>query len=246
MTIGLILLTVVAVFLFFGGTERFFARLGLPSKAAFLIVLALVLGSIIPQIGFKNLFSINMGGFLIPLAVMTVFFIRCNGSEERMKALISVFSVAAVCIAVRMLIPARSAGLTVTISVVTGFVGAAVACIVSPSRVSALAGVLGGVVLGDVVTSLMYRFFIDGSMVELGTAGAFDSVIIGVIFTVIIAEVLGVVKKHSRKHKAGQPVSMPSDLGLESAQDIIGEISDPPVFHFNEEDYEEYFNDDID
>ena len=242
MTIGLILLALTAVFLFFGGTEKFFSRLGVPSKAAFLIVLALVIGTIIPQINFTDVLTVNLGGFLIPLAVMTVFLIRCNGTGERVKALLSIAAVAAVCIAVRMLIPASSSGLTVTISVVTGFVGAAVACIVAGNRVPALAGILGGVVLGDVVTSLVYRFFIDGSVVSLGTAGAFDAIIVGVVFTVIIAEALSAVKRHSRTKAPSEDMLGITDL--EAGEDTP--VSAPTVYHFNEEDYEDYFNDDID
>lgn len=243
MTIGLILLAAVAVFLFFGGSERFFSKLGIPSKAAFLIVLSLVLGTVIPTLSFGSVLTVNLGGFLIPLAIMTVFLFRCNSAGERLKALLSVAAVAAVCVAVRMLIPGTSAGLAVTISVVTGFVGAAVACMVTGSRVAALAGVLGGVVLGDIVTSLVYRFFIDGSVVSLGTAGAFDSVIIGVVFTVIIAEALSAVKRHS---KAAAHAQSPQNGMIEAGKDNEEAEKTAPVYHFNEEDYEEYFNDDID
>ena len=242
MTIGLILLAAVAVFLFFGGSERFFSKLGIPSKAAFLIVLALVLGTVIPTLSFGSALTVNLGGFLIPLAIMAVFLFRCDSMGERLKALLSIAAVAAVCVAVRMLIPGTSAGLAVTISVVTGFVGAAVACMVAGTRVSALAGVVGGVVLGDIVTSLAYRFFIDGSIVSLGTAGAFDSVIIGVVFAVIIAETLSAVKRHSRVSVHSEPQAGMTEAGSDNAD--VEKAA--PVYHFNEEDYEEYFNDDID
>lgn len=246
MTIGLILLAAVGIFLFFGGTERFFAKLGLPSRAAFVIVLALVVGAVIPQVNFGNAFNIQLGGFLIPLAVMAIFLFRCNGREELFKAMLSIASVAAVCIAARMLIPSYNAGLRVTISVVTGFVGAAVACIISQSRVPAIAGVLGGMVIADTVTSLVYRFFIDGSTVSLGTAGVFDAIVIGVVFTVLIAEALSAIKKHSRASK--QPIIL---TDLEAGEDYNTSEEDvsnikPSTYHFNEEDYEEYFNDDID
>ena len=242
MTIGLILLALSAIFLFFGGSEKFFSKLGIPSKAAFLIVLALVLGTIIPQLNFGNALSLNLGGFLIPLAVMTALLFRCDDAGERMKALLSIAAVAAVCVAVRMLVPSLSAGLAVTISVVTGFVGAAVSCIVTGSRVPALVGALGGVVLGDVVTSLVYRFFIDGSQVSLGTAGAFDAVVIGVVFTVIISETLSAIGKHSRSNAA---VSAPSGMSdIEASKD--GGIAAHNLHHFSEEDYKDYFNDDID
>ncbi len=245
MTIGLILLAAVGLFLFFGGTERFFTKLGLPSRAAFIIVLALVLGAIIPQVSFGSAFNIQLGGFLIPLAVMAIFLFRCNGKEEVFKALLSLASVAAVCVAARMLIPSYNAGLRVTISVVTGFVSAVVACIISQSRIPALAGILGGMVVSDVITSLVYRFFIDGSAVSLGTAGVFDAIVIGVVFTVIIAEALSAIKRHTNAKQpliltdleAGEDYNTPSDINADTSA---------PVYHFNEEDYEEYFNDDID
>lgn len=113
---------------------------------------------------------------------------------------------------------------------------------VTGSRVSALAGVLGGVAIGDVVTSLVYRFFIDGSIVSLGTAGAFDSVIIGVVFTVIIAEALSAVRRHSR---SAVHVEAQTNM-IEAGKDNDEIEKAPPIYHFNEEDYEEYFNDDID
>lgn len=267
MIIGLILLAVAAIFMFFGGTERFFSKLGLPNWAAFLIVLALVVGAVIPQIRFANAFSINLGGFLIPLAVMAVFFFLCSNSDERIKALLSLVAVAAVCVAVRMLIPAASSGLTVTISVVIGFVGAAVSCIISQSRLPALAGILGGIVLGDITASIISRFLIDGRFVALGAVGVFDALVIGVVLTLIIAEALTAIRRRGKLHsrraadmEVGQDLVIESknvqsvqDSGdaptaqMEAAQDSDAEkICTPMVYHFNEEDYEDYFNDDID
>lgn len=241
MTIGLILLSVISVFLFFAGTEKFFSRIGLSSRVAFFIVLALVIGAVIPEIRFGNILNIQLGGFLIPLAVMSVLFFRCEGKEEILKTLLSVTAVAAVCVAVRMLIPMKSTALVVTVSVVTGFVGAAVACIVTQSRIPALASVMGGVVLGDVITSLVFKFFIDGSTVSLGTAGVFDSVVIGTVLTLVMMWVLTVMKKRSQMQK--QPLI---GLDTEAGEDYPAPQVQPPEFHFTEEDYEEYFNDDID
>lgn len=262
MTIGLILLAVAAIFMFFGGAERFFSKIGLPGWAAFLMVLALVAGAVIPQIRFSNAFSINLGGFLIPLAVMAVFFFLCAGKDNKIKALLSIVAVTAVCVAVRMLIPMSSVGLTVTVSVVIGFVGAAVSCIISQSRLPALIGVLGGIVTGDVIALLIDRFLINGSFVALGSSGVFDAIIIGVVIALIIAEALAAIKKHSVSRRkitqaeAAEDVTASSIIdgadgslseNIEAAQDFADTQSvQPPVFHFNEEDYEEYFNDDID
>ena len=61
MTIGLVLLGIIAVLLFFGAAEKYFDRLGLTSWLAFLLVLALIIGAVMPEVR-AGTFVMTVGG----------------------------------------------------------------------------------------------------------------------------------------------------------------------------------------
>ena len=87
----------------------------------------------------------------------------------------------------------------------------------------------GGTVVGDVIVSLVYRFFIDGSGVSLGTQGAFDSLVIALVFGLLLAEVIGSIRGAYR-----------TETAFEAGEELFPAESKS---NFNEEDFEDWFDD---
>lgn len=307
MIIGLIILGILAVLVFFGATERFFRKMGIANWLAFILVLALVAGAVVPEIGIGGAFTMNIGGFIVPVVLTVALAVLIGWNQELFRCGVATLAVASAAIAARMLIMPVSAGLTVTASVIVGFVGGAVAYIIARTRLATIAASLGGIVLGDIVTSLVYRYFVDGSAVALGTRGVFDSLVIAAVFAILLVEVVGTIRKsaavpaaipafeagedtdltgivplenieavESAREEAGKDGEQadsegerPAETAAEAAEDTslmgIAALGDLGIsafsqgfgfgegvpfeyepMHFNEEDYEDYFNDEID
>lgn len=75
MSIGMILLTVVAVLVFFGVAQRVLDKLHLSDRAALLLIALMFFGTLIPNIVIGNV-SVSPGGALIPLGVCVYLLIR--------------------------------------------------------------------------------------------------------------------------------------------------------------------------
>lgn len=194
MTIGLILLAILAILIFFGLSERFFRQLGLNNWVAFLFVLALVIGAIVPNINIGNVFSLNVGSFLVPLIIMTVLMLIMKSGSEVLRGILGIISVAAVAVATRMLIEPTIGALILASSLIVGLVGGMVAFLVGQSRLAALASAMGGIVLGDIIINFLYTFVVGGYTFSLGSNGVFDSIIIASVFSILLYEAINAIK----------------------------------------------------
>lgn len=213
MTIGLILLGVVAVAVFFGAAERFFRKVGVPNWSAFLLVLALLVGAVVPNIRIGG-FTMNLGGFAVPLAITVLCAALIGWDGELLRSGIALLGGAAIYTATRMLVAPTSTAMTVTASVVGGFLVGAIAYLISGSRLGTAAAATGGVVLGDLFVSLIYHFFIDGSAVSLGTRGVFDTMVIALVFGLLMCEIIGGIRAAYRPDvafEAGEELFPPVD-----------------------------------
>ena len=228
MTIGLIILGVIAVAVFFGAAERFFRKIGVPNWSAFLLVLALVAGAVVPEIRIGS-FTMNLGGFAVPAVIAVISAVLIGWDGELFRSGIALLAAASAYTAVRMLIVPDTTAMTITASVVGGFLVGAVAYLISGSRLGTALAATGGTVIGDLLVSLVYRFFIDGSGVSLGTRGAFDSMVIALVFGLLLSEVIGSIRSAYRR-----------DAAFEAGEELFPAA---PKSNFNEEDFEDWFSD---
>lgn len=225
MTIGLVLLAVVAILIFFGLSERFFKNMGVPEWLGFVIALALIIGAVIPNIAIGEGFVMNIGGFIIPIIGMTVlaFFIGANWDLARM--FFAELSVAAVAVAARVLILPNTSGNILATTLIVGFIGGTVAYLIARSRVGTIASVMGGVVLGDLIVNLIYVYGIGGYVFSMGTRGVFDSIVIGCIFGALLLEAVATARRVTTSKRVAT-----STLNTESAED---------------DDFDDYFDDTV-
>ena len=68
MSTGMLVLTVVAVLVFFGVAQRVLDRMRLTDRQALLLVAAMFVGTLLPNVELGQV-SLNLGGAVIPLGV---------------------------------------------------------------------------------------------------------------------------------------------------------------------------------
>lgn len=228
MTIGLVLLTVVAILIFFGLSDKYFKNLGISPWIGFVLALALIIGAVIPNVNIGSSFVMNLGGFIVPIIGMVVLAIFIGWNVDLLRMMFSVIVIAAVAVATRTIILPDTTGMILAASLVVGFIGGTVAFLITGSRLGTLASVMGGVVLGDVITNFIYVFGIGGYVYSVGTRGVFDSLIIAIVFGALLLEAVASARISTSNRRMAQ-----SSMHTEAAQDIA------------KDDFDDYFDDRI-
>lgn len=221
MSIGIILLAIVAVLMFFGASEKFFIRMGVANWLSFIIVLLLIIGAIIPSIRFSSVVSMNCGGFIVPLAVAVALMALCDRNDI-VAAIFAEIAVAGVAIATRVLLLPVNNGIITVASLVIGFVGGLVAYIICGKVTPILSACFGGIILGDIAINFIYYFAIGGYDFALGTRGVFDSLIIASVFSVIICEGIGLIRRGVNRNRSALSVESAEDTTFD--RDVTDEI----------------------
>ncbi|MDR2202059.1 MAG: hypothetical protein LBP26_04775 [Clostridiales bacterium] len=240
MVIGLAILGIVAILIFFGVTERFFRRMGLSNPLAFLIVLLLVIGAVVPPITIGAGFSMNVSGFLIPIALITLFCALLGANSDLLRAFVASVAVAGIAVAARMLImPVNFASLT-TAAVIVGFVGGSVAYLIAVTRLATAIAAVTGIVAGDIIVNVLYRFVLGADSVALGGAGVFDSIIIAAVLGVALVELVSAMRRTVNRRRVGR-----NALNAESAED--NDFANREISTLNtDDDFADYFKPDPD
>jgi uncharacterized protein (DUF697 family) len=194
MLLGLILLSIIAVLTFFGFSERFFRKIGISEWVAFLLVLALVIGAVVPTIRIGGRVSLSVGGFIIPVVLIAVILIVSPAKKDALRSAIAIIAVAGITIAVRMLIVANTNSMQLVTAAVLGLCAGIAAYLAGGSRAATLVGAFGGIILGDVAVNLV-RFFVYGFDIALGGFGTFDAIVLAAVVGVALLEIVEAMKR---------------------------------------------------
>ena len=195
MTTGIIILGIVAVLLFFGAAERYFDRLGMTSWLTFLVVLALIIGAVMPEVRVSG-FVMTVGGFAVPAVVFVLLFVLAAREGTALRTLFAVFAEAAVFTAFRILTGVSSSGAVTAFFLLTGFIGGAATYAAAGSRLGAAAGVFGGCVAGDVISMGLLRGAFGADTFTLGGYGTFNAMIIGCAAALVLAEIVYAARRY--------------------------------------------------
>ncbi len=193
MSVGMILLVVVAVLVFMGLGQTVLDRLRLSDKAAIGIIIAIALSTIfIPNIEISEMVSINIGGFVIPVGLAIYLFIKAETSKERNRAMLAALVAGgAIYIVQRYVLPAEPEALPIDPNYVYPVIGAIIAYALGRSRRGAfIAGVLG-VVISDLIQLILNTVNNIPAPTRFGGAGGVDTTVIAGILAVLIAEIFG-------------------------------------------------------
>lgn len=216
---GMIFLLVVAALVYFGVAQRVLDRMRLTDSQALLFIGLMIAGSFlqIPLFQGRTEVSVNVGGALVPLALVIYLFVKADTSAERVRALVASVVTAGVVYGVSQLTDFDPYQTTFIdpiwlFSIVAGIVGYLSG---RSRRASFIAGVLG-ILLTDLVH--MVRSFSANlpTRVAIGGAGVFDTVVIGGLIAVALAELIG----ETRERLQGGPEER-EDVGTLANKEFV-------------------------
>lgn len=201
MSIGMLILTVVAVLVFFGVLQRVLDRMYLTDRMALLLIAAMFAGTLLPNITI-GMVSVNVGGALIPLGVCAYLLIRANETKERIRALAGSLLTGAAVFGLSILLPDEPETMFIDPNLIYGIAGGVIAWLLGRSRRAAFICGVVGVILADVVTACInWSKGIDQQLV-LGGAGVGDTVVISGVLAVLLTELIGeITERIVRKRK---------------------------------------------
>lgn len=213
MPFGLVLLFALAALIFFGLAERVLDRMRLTDTQALLFIGLMIAGSFLSiPIGAGN--QINVGGALVPLALVVYLLVRAGTPAERWRAIgaavvtgIAVFAVA------RLLPSGPHAGSNMLIDPLWlfGITAGVVAYLAGRSRRAAFVAGVGGLLLYD-----FYSVLFGGASTEIGGAGVFDQIVIGGVLAVALAELIGETRERLQggpEQEGDRPEALRKDEG---------------------------------
>ena len=246
--IGMILLAVLAVLIFFGITDRYFSHMGVANWVAFLIVLAFAVAAMFPPLTTAAGVSFSYAGFFLPLLLGTVTLFALGANASLLRAVVGSMAVAGIVIAARVaLVPVAGYNAAIPALLVAGFAGGIVSFVIGQSRLAALSSLLCGCVLGDFICAMLFRFVTESTYwLQLGQNGMYDTVVLGTIVGGLTAEVAAVLHRAlSRRSHAYMPANA-AVAQIEAAEDTAIDAEKVTLTEEDDDLYDDYFNDDID
>ena len=165
MSLGMILLVVLALLILFGVLQRVLDRMALTDKQALLCVVAIFIGGWLPDLNLGAV-TLNWGGAVIPLAVCIYLFFHAGTGMERGRCLLASVLTAAAVYAIGVFFPANPVTMPFDPMILYGLCGGIIAWLLGRSRRSAFVA---------------------------GSAGALDAVVLSGITAVLLCELVGEV-----------------------------------------------------
>ncbi|MCC5911881.1 MAG: DUF1614 domain-containing protein [Clostridiaceae bacterium] len=193
MSLGMILLVLVAILIFAGVAERVLDRLRLSDKAAIGIIIAIVVSTIfIPNINITENVGFNVGGFIIPMALVIYLFVKAETGKEKFRAIAAAIIGGIIIYGTqRYILPAEPEAQNIDPNYVYAILAGLVAYILGRSRRAAFIAGVGGVVVADLIQMIINAVNNVPGTTIFGGAGGVDTTVIAGILAVLLAEIIG-------------------------------------------------------
>ncbi len=197
-TILILLLAVI----YMGLLERVLERMRLTTRQAMIILLAVILGSSLPVLPvFKGL-KINLGGMLVPLAVVIYLIVTADEKAEKIRSIITILATVIVVWAFDRLLPLEPGIFSPDLDplYLPAVVAAVVAYGLGRSRRASFIGAFMGVLLVDLlawVENLLHGFT-DIAVVLCG-GGVFGAAVLSGVLAVLLAEIVGEIRERFQR-----------------------------------------------
>lgn len=199
MTIGMILLIIVAILILLGVGQRILDRLHLNDKLALLFI-ALIIGlGFVPDIRVTPVFAFNLGGAVVPLALCIYLFIKADTAWERWRCILASLATGAAIFAIGWFAPDEPETITVDPIILYGLAAGLIAYIFGRSRRCAfIAGVIGMMLSNTANAIYVWSKGVDQDFI-LGGAGALDGIVVAGLVGVLLAELLGEIIERMKR-----------------------------------------------
>ncbi|BAS27625.1 DUF1614 domain-containing protein [Limnochorda pilosa] len=194
MPLGLIVLLAVAALIFFGAAHRVLDRLHLNDVQALVVVALLAAGSFV-EIPFRRPpveLTVNVGGALVPLALVVYLLARADTGWERVRAILGAAVTGGALWGITQLTDFEPGFADVLDPLwLVGLVGGGVGYLAGRSRRASFVSATLGVLALDVIHLIRGLSAPGPVRVAVGGAGAFDAIVVAGILAVGLAEVVG-------------------------------------------------------
>src|SRR5690554_3654094 len=89
MSLGILLLSIVTILVLFGFAHTVLDRMRLNDKTAILFLIAIIIGTFLPNIPLGKKLSINIGGAIIPIILVIYLMVKADTGKEKIRAIIA-------------------------------------------------------------------------------------------------------------------------------------------------------------
>lgn len=204
MSIGMVLLVVIALLILFGVLQRVLDRMALTDRQALACVALIFIGGWLPDISL-GMVTLNIGGAIVPLAVCVYLFLNAGTSKERIRAFVASVLTGAVIYVIGLYFPADPVAMPFDPMILYGLCGGIVAWLLGRSRRSAfITGVLG-IILADAAVGVVNWSRGINQAVHLGGAGALDAIVLSGVSAVLLCELFGEIMERIAHGQAHAP-----------------------------------------
>ena len=198
--VGYSLLGILAVVILIGLLNGTLLRMGINKYVAVGIMLATIVGAIIPAIFIGARFSFSIGGFLIPFLLCVYLMVAAARKGGLWRGLLAEFTVAAAVFTLIYFIPVNTTALSVIMAIVVGLVAGAVGYLIGRNARLAFSSAIIGVFIAETAVFVVNSIRGFAPALNLGTANMFASIVIAGIVAVALSETVGIFMEGSERH----------------------------------------------
>lgn len=203
MSIGIIALIIAGILIMIGVGQRLLDKLRLNDRLALLFIAAMIGMGFIPDIQVTDVFSFNIGGALIPLALCIYLFVKADTGAERARSVAASLTTGAAIFAIGMFAPDEPERITVDPMILYGLAAGVIAYLFGRSRRCAFIAGVTGMIISDIANAIYVWNAGVPQKLALGGAGAFDGIVISGLIAVLLAELIGEIIERMKRGTRG-------------------------------------------
>lgn len=205
MSFGMILLLVLALLVIFGVGQRVLDRMRLNDRTALLVMAAIFIGGLIPNITVGAV-TFSIGGAVIPFLLCIWVLIKADSGKDVARGIIGSILTAVAIYWLGRLMPADPTQIVIDPNYVYGIAAGIIAYVLGRSRRGAFISAVLGLLICDTFIGIMNWQQGIQQQIQLGTGGMLDAVVISGLLAVLLAELVGEAIERMVRGKGRQSV----------------------------------------
>lgn len=202
---GIQLVVIVSMLIFLFLVHRVLNRMHFGIIASLFLLFAMLAFGYVPAIPIWRGLSINIGGMLIPLAIVVYLIVSADETKEKIRGPVTALLAGAAVWGVDRILPANPPGAIGyemdPLYIPATFAGI-IAYLLGRSRRSAFIGGVGGIFFLDMAAWAENLIRSTKAVpIVLGGAGIFDATLIAGVFGVLLAELVGEIRERAASER---------------------------------------------
>lgn len=226
MTMGLIILGIITISLFFPFGRRAFGGMRITAPWAFLIVACFAVAVVVPLISVGSTFTMSVAGFLFPAIIMLLLVPALFVKGGAGRAIVAELAVTAVTTLFSVVVPVSTMGWQVLWAIVAGISAGALAFLIARTPLHSVYAVSGGLVLGNIAFGFIDFYAYGAPVFSLGQSWIYNAFFIAIALTLAACE-LSVSLTHTANNRAASHRSLRFEAGEDrNFDDVVNEDED--------------------